>query len=275
MTPSSPEIGENHVGDWNRAKDMIAAAAAAGADAVKFQSYLGTDVSDDDPEKEWFTQVQLPDALHFELKQLAERHGVEFLSSCFSVERARFLVEKLGLRRMKVASSELLNYPLLGYLNGRVETVYLSTGMATLDEVGDAVARLEAVQHVCVMQCTSLYPCPPEQANLTVIPTLTATFPTCTIGYSDHTVGILAPVVAVGLGAAVVEKHFNNPGPPQARFSGFRRPRDDRRVSRHDRALRVLGHVPAARLPRFLVSAVRGARALGTPPLRDPAVSVG
>jgi N,N'-diacetyllegionaminate synthase len=107
-----------------------------------------------------------------------------------------------------VASSYLLNYPLLHYLNGRVETVYLSTGMATLDEVRDAVARLDAIPDVCVMQCTSLYPCPPEQANLAVIPTLAAAFPRCTVGYSDHTIGILAPVVAVGLGAAVVEKHF-------------------------------------------------------------------
>lgn len=202
------EIGENHVGDWGRARAMVGAAAGAGADIVKFQTYRGSDVAADDPEKEWFTKVELPDALHFELKALAESYGAEFLSSCFSVERARFLVETLGLRKMKVASSELLNYPLLDYLNGRVDTVFLSTGMATLDEVRTAVARLAATPRVCVMQCTSLYPCPPERANLAVIPTLKLTFPRCTIGYSDHTVGTLAVVAAAALGVDAVEKHF-------------------------------------------------------------------
>jgi sialic acid synthase SpsE len=202
------EIGENHVGDWDRARAMVMAAAEAGADIVKFQSYRGSDVADSDPEKDWFTKVALPDALHHEFKALAERHGVEFLSSCFTLERARLLVETLGLRHIKVASSEMLNLPLLAYLNGRVDTVFLSTGMATLDEVGVAVAALARVPKVCVMQCTSLYPCPPEHVNLTVINTLRAAFPRCPVGFSDHTIGILASVAAVALGAEVVEKHF-------------------------------------------------------------------
>lgn len=202
------EIGENHVGDWELARKMLVSAAEAGADVVKFQSYLGADVARDDPDREWFTQVQLPDRVHFELKALAEEHGVEFLSSCFSLERARFLVEELGLRQMKVASSEMLNLPLLDYLNGRVSTVFLATGLATLDEISEAVAHLPDVADLCIMQCTTQYPCPDDEANLSVITTLRQAFPGCRIGYSDHTLGILAPVVAVALGAEVIEKHF-------------------------------------------------------------------
>jgi sialic acid synthase SpsE len=202
------EIGENHIGDWNLARKMVIAAAEAGAHIVKFQSYLGAEVADDDPEKEWFTKVQLPDEMHFELKALAEQHGVEFLSSCFTLSRARFLVERLGLRKIKVASSEILNFGLLDYLNGRVDTVILSTGMATLDEVREAVSHLQGVKNLYILQCTTQYPCPPEQANLAVIPTLRAAFPQHHVGFSDHTLGILAPLIAVALGAEIIEKHF-------------------------------------------------------------------
>ena len=202
------EIGENHAGDWGLARDMTHAAAEAGADIVKFQSYRGSDVAEDDPEKDWFTKVEMPDSLHFELKALCERNGVEFLSSAFTVERARFLVEHVGVRRMKVASSEMLNAALLDYLNGRVETVFISTGMATLDEVRHAVSHLGRVPDVCVMQCTTAYPCPPQHANIAVVQSLHVAFPAHRIGYSDHTIGILAPVVAVALGARVIEKHF-------------------------------------------------------------------
>jgi len=202
------EIGENHIGDWNRAEQMIVEAAGAGADVVKFQSYLGRDVAPDDPEREWFTSVQLPDAEHFRLKAIAEREGVRFLTAPFSLERGRFVIEELGLREVKVASSEMLNFALLDYLNGRVDTVYLSTGMASLDEVRAAVSRLDRVEHVCILHCTTEYPCSVEHANLAAIKTLRAAFPGHSIGFSDHTIGVLAPLVAVSLGARVVEKHF-------------------------------------------------------------------
>ena len=202
------EIGENHIGDWDMARKMIVAAAEAGADIVKFQSYLSAEVADDDPEKEWFARVQLTDDLHFELKNLAEQQGVEFLSSSFSLNRAKFLVEQLGLRKVKIASSETLNFGMLDYLNGCVDTVFISTGMATFDEVNEAVSHLQNVENLYILQCTTQYPCPPEQANLAVIPTLKAAFPHHHVGYSDHTIGILAPVAAVGLGSEVVEKHF-------------------------------------------------------------------
>lgn len=202
------EIGENHIGDWDLARDMVAAAAEAGADVVKFQSYRGEDVADEDPEKEWFGRVELTNEMHFELKELAEENGVEFLSSPFTLERGRFLVEELGLRKIKVASSEMVNWSLLDYLNDRVEAVYLSTGLATLDEVRESLSHLDDVEEVFLFQCTTQYPCPPEEANLAVVRTLKEAFPDHGVGFSDHTLGILAPMMAVALGAEVIEKHF-------------------------------------------------------------------
>lgn len=202
------EIGENHAGDWTLARRMVLKAARAGADVVKFQSYRGQDVSEQDPERGWFMRVALPDPLHAELKTLAEKAGVLFLSSPFSVERARFLCETLGLAAIKIASSEMLNRPLLEYLNGRVETVYLSTGMADLQEIGQALTLLADVPDVVLLHCVTQYPLPDEEANLRAIGTLQAAFPGRRIGYSDHTVGIVAAVAAVALGATVIEKHF-------------------------------------------------------------------
>ena len=202
------EIGENHVGDWDLARRMVIEAAQAGADVVKFQSYLASEVADDDPEKEWFAQVQVPDDTHFDMKKLAEEVGAEFLSTPFSVGRARFLVESLGLRKIKVASSEMLNFGLLDYLDGRVDTVYISTGMASLDEIRVADEHLRSVPDVVIMHCVTQYPLADEDANLRAIPVLREAFPGRRIGYSDHTIGVVAPLVAVALGADVIEKHF-------------------------------------------------------------------
>lgn len=202
------EIGENHVGDWERARKMVIEAAEAGADFAKFQTYSGEEVSEDDPEKEWFSRVELPESVHFEMREVCESNGIEFLTSVFSLDRARFLVEDFGVSKIKIASSELLNVTLLEYLSEHVDEVFISTGMASLEEVDRAVSHLENIEDVCVMQCTSQYPCPAEEANLAVIRSLDAHFDDHDVGYSDHTVGTLAPAIAVGLGATVVEKHF-------------------------------------------------------------------
>ena len=202
------EIGENHMGDMELAKEMIVKAAAAGADIVKFQSYLASEVASNDPERDWFAKVQLSDEAHYELKRVAEEHGVEFLSSPFSINRAKLLCEGLGLKKIKVASSELLNFRLLDYLNDRVETIFLSAGMATLEEIDEALSHLKKVKNCYIMHCTTQYPTKPEDANLRAINTLKNVYPQHKIGYSDHTIGIQAVLTAVALGAEVVEKHF-------------------------------------------------------------------
>ena len=203
------EIGENHLGDAQIAHRLVEEAARAGADIVKFQSYLGADVLPEDPERDWFNRVELTDALHRELQAHAEQLGVVFLSSPFTVERARFLCEGLGLRRIKVASSEMLNRALLDYLNLQgLEEVYLSTGMATLEEIRGSLDLLDSVRLVSILHCVTQYPALDEEANLTALGTLAAAFPGKRIGYSDHTLGIEAPVAAVALGAGVIEKHF-------------------------------------------------------------------
>lgn len=202
------EVGENHLGDMDAAKRMIRESAAAGADIVKFQSYRAVDVADDDPEKEWFAKVELSDAAHFELARVASEAGVEFMSAPFTLERARFLCEAVGLRKIKIASSEMLNGPLLNYVNSHASTVFLSTGLSTLAEVNDAVERLRDVEHLFVLHCVTQYPTLPEDANLLAIRTLQQSFPRLHIGYSDHTIGIRAAVASVAVGAAAVEKHF-------------------------------------------------------------------
>ena len=202
------EIGENHGGDIELAARMIERAAAAGADVVKFQSYRGADVDPDDPERDWFTQVELSDDDHRALLELARGHGVEFLSAPFSLDRARLLVEDLGLTAVKVASSEMLNFGLLDYLNGRVDAVYISTGLADLDEVRVAVDHLADVPDVTVMHCVTQYPLADELANLNAIRTLSDALHGRQVGYSDHTIGITAPLLAVALGATAIEKHF-------------------------------------------------------------------
>lgn len=202
------EIGENHLGDMDLARRMVVEAAGAGVDIVKFQSYRADDVAPDDPERDWFAKVQLPDDVHFELKRLAKDHGVEFMSAPFTVGRARFLCESLGLRKIKIASSEMLNFPLLDYVAEHSGTVFLSTGLATLDEVAAALDHLRRVPVVYVLHCVTSYPTPDEDANLRAIQTLQSAFPERLAGYSDHTVGIAAPVAAVALGARAIEKHF-------------------------------------------------------------------
>ena len=203
------EVGENHLGNMDIARAMVREAADAGADIVKFQSYLGSEVRPDDPERDWFASVELSDDNHRELKALAESTGIEFMSTPFTVGRARFLCEELGLDKIKIASSELTNQSLLDYVDSHANTVFLSTGMATLQEVRIAVNRVSHVQQLYILHCTTQYPCEDNDANLQAITTLKRTFPEHRVGLSDHTIGTIASLAAVAMGARVIEKHFS------------------------------------------------------------------
>jgi sialic acid synthase SpsE len=240
------EIGENHLGNMDLARRMVVTAADHGAHIVKFQSFHGEDTAPDDREREWFKQVELSDELHFELKKLAEDRGVRFLSSPFNVERTRFLVERVGLTQIKVASGTMRHLPILAYLNSRadvVDTVYMSTGMATLDEIRDSLSRLKDIRRVIVMHCVASYPAEDEDANLRAIATLQREFPEHEIGYSDHTRGIEACLAAVALGATVLEKHFTfNVLMPGDDHAGGMTPQDEAElVARLERLENMLG----------------------------------
>jgi len=224
------EIGENFFGNLDLAKGLLECAADAGADIVKFQSYRGADLAPNDPDHAWFNAVALSDKVHFDLRDLAQKKGARFLSSPFTVERAQFLVEQLGLQEIKIASGKMHNSKMLQYLKSKrdvVKTIYISTGTATLDEVRTAVNHLDGIERVVILHCISSYPCPDGDANLRVISTLKREFPDHEIGYSDHTTGMDACIAAVVLGATVLEKHFTyNQQMPGADHLGGITPQD-------------------------------------------------
>ena len=205
------EIGENHYGNWDICRGMVKEAAANGATLVKFQTYTAEQFGTDHPWYADFKQVEMPAELHLEMQGLCKELGVGFLSSTFTLRSTAFLVDAMGCDALKLASSRLADLPLLDYVNSRsdqVETVYLSTGMATLDEVRTAVAHLSDIRNLYLLQCTSQYPTDDENVNLRMMLTLRDTFPDLGIGFSDHSRGIDACLAAVALGAEVLEKHF-------------------------------------------------------------------
>ena len=230
----------NHNGDISLARQQIHAAAQAGADTVKFQSFsaeklvvAGTPTaayqktnSGDTDQMAMLRRLELSEPMHRELAAFADSLGIEFMSTPFDEEAADMLVS-LGVRRIKVPSGELTNHPLIAHVARKGLPLIISTGMATLEEVGDSLAVIERTRRevgldgpladaLTLLHCTSNYPTELEDVNLRAIQTLGSTFGV-PVGYSDHTNGILVAVAAAALGAHVVEKHFTTdrtlPGP--------------------------------------------------------------
>lgn len=203
------EIGENYLGDLKLAKLMVDAAAAAGADYAKFQSYRGQDFPDDNPEKEWFEMVTLTDDNHHILKEYCAEKGIKFMSAPATMERCKFLVESVGMKEIKLASNRLRDEEMLTYLAGcDLDRIFLSTGNGGMDEVRRALDLLaESKAEIVPLHCVSLYPTSHCEANLSAIPFMEKELG-MPVGYSDHTIGNLACEIAVGLGACAIEKHF-------------------------------------------------------------------
>lgn len=210
------EIGSVHDGSYGNAGKLIEAAAACGADAVKFQTHIAAaETLRDAPMPAYFTGE--PRYEYFErtgftpdqwrgLKATCEAAGVTFLSSPFSLE-AVDLLEDVGVGAYKIPSGEVTNLPLLAHVAKTGKPVLLSSGMSDWAELDAAVAVLRPGGPVTVLQCTSAYPCPPERVGLNVIAEMRARYGT-DVGYSDHTLGVAAAVAAATLGATVIEKHF-------------------------------------------------------------------
>jgi len=204
------EIGENHFGNWDICRGMVRETAFNGASIVKFQTYTADQFGRDHPWYEEFKKVEMPPEVHLEMQDLCRELRVGFLCSTFTLRSTAFLVDRMGCEALKLASSRVTHLELLDDINrraGRVKTVYLSTGMSTLDEVRTAVDHLDKIEHLYLLHCTSQYPTEDGNVNLRAMLTLKEAFPEYTIGFSDHSRGLDACVAAVALGAEVLEKH--------------------------------------------------------------------
>jgi sialic acid synthase SpsE len=210
------EIGNNHDGSVRLAEKLIEAAAEAGADAVKFQTHIAdaemlastpTPPHFDEPRFTFTQRMELSLDDHRRLKAFAEERGLVFFSSPFSVEAAE-LLEEVGVPLYKIASGEVTNPPLLDAVAATGKPVLLSSGMSGLAELEQALATLRAGGgDVILLQCTSRYPCPPEDVNLRAMTTIGERFDAL-VGLSDHTPDVYTSVAAVALGAVCIEKHF-------------------------------------------------------------------
>lgn len=223
------EAGSNHNRDMGIAKRLIDVAADAGADAVKFQTYSGNRIYSRRAEskflKQWTTKtpaelledISLPREWHAELADHARSRGLHFFSTPFDYDAVRELAD-VGAPLMKVASGEIVDLPLVRAVAATGLPMIISTGMATLAEVDDAVRAAESAgaPAVGLMQCASVYPAPVERINLRAMDTLRAAFGV-PAGLSDHSTGISVPIAAAALGAAFIEKHITldreMPGP--------------------------------------------------------------
>jgi len=228
------EAGVNHGGDVELALELVGRAAAGGADVVKFQSFVTersltrsapkadyqvATTGDADSQFEMVRRLELSPEDQRTIASACERAGIEFLSTAFDAESFDLLLD-LGIRRVKVASGEMTNLPLLRHVAAAGLPMLLSTGMATLGEIEATLDALEAAgtprERVTLLHCTTEYPAPIEEVNLRAIATLRQAFGV-DVGYSDHTTGIDIAIAAVALGATVIEKHLtldrSMPGP--------------------------------------------------------------
>ncbi len=244
------EAGVNHNGKAELAFQLVDAAVEAGADAIKFQTFVAEKVAvpnapkagyqvettgSADSQVEMLRRLELTPALHHELAARCRTKGIEFLSTPFDEESVDFLVEEVRVKRLKVASGEITNGPLLLHMARSGRPLIVSTGMSHLEEVETALgvlafamtadvketasraafaaARATAegqsllAERIVLLHCTSEYPAPYDQTNLRAMDTLKEKFG-LPVGLSDHTVGTAVPLAAVARGAVVIEKHL-------------------------------------------------------------------
>ena len=230
------ELSANHNQDFDLAVKIIHAAKEAGADAVKLQTYTADTITinSDRPEfrigggtlwdgrnlHDLYGEAYTPWEWQPKLKQVANDLGMDLFSSPFDASAVEFL-EKMGVPAYKVASFELVDIPLIQKMARTGKPLIVSTGLATLEEIQEAVraARNAGATEIALLKCTSAYPASPDEMNLRTIPELARRFDV-PVGLSDHTMGIAVPVAAVALGACIIEKHLtlsrSQPGPDSA-----------------------------------------------------------
>ena len=200
------EAGVNHQGDPAIAARLVKAAAVAGANAVKFQTFDADRLDPPGARREALRELQLSYDAHISLSAYARTCRIEFMSTPFDPDALRFLVEQVGVQRIKIASGQLDNEPLLRAARASGRRILLSTGMAGHAEIAAAL-EIVGTGRTTLLHCTSAYPCSAEDANLAALARLRADFGG-EVGFSDHTEGIEAALAATALGAIVIEKHL-------------------------------------------------------------------
>jgi N,N'-diacetyllegionaminate synthase len=217
------EAGVNHNGSLVLAKQLIDAAKAAGADAIKFQTfkterlasrhagkaeYQKRTTRHDESQFEMLKKLELDEKAHLELLDYSRRKKIEFLSSPFD-EQSADLLDEIGIRIFKIPSGEITNLPYLAHIAKKGKAMILSTGMSTLGEVEEALKVIRSAGNVRVqlLHCVTEYPAPVACINLKAMLTLASAFD-LSVGYSDHTPGTEIAIAAVALGAEIIEKHL-------------------------------------------------------------------
>lgn len=219
------EAGSNHNGKLEQAKQLIDIAVEGGADAVKFQTYCAEKlysrktptmkylkknklIKKDESVWDLIKKIEMPRKWHKPLADYCKEKGIIFLSTPFDLEAVDEL-EEVGMAAYKIASFEIVHLPLLEYAAKKGKPMIISTGMADLSDIQDALDRIYATgnRQVIVLHCGINYPLAFEDVNLRAMITIREAFQV-PVGYSDHTLGITVPIIAVTLGASVIEKHF-------------------------------------------------------------------
>lgn len=229
------EMSANHNQQFNQAVKIIEAAKDAGADAVKLQAYTPDTITIDSDNDyfcikgtiwegknlyELYGEAYTPWDWHPKLKKVADELGMDLFSTPFDHTSVDFL-EKMDVPAYKIASFELVDIPLLRKIAQTGKPIIMSTGMATLAEIDEAVNNIREAggTELALLKCTSAYPAQPEEINLRTITHLSETF-SVPVGLSDHTLGVAVPIASVAMGACIIEKHFTlsrqDPGPDSA-----------------------------------------------------------
>jgi pseudaminic acid synthase len=232
------ELSANHGGKISVAIETVRAAKRAGADAIKFQTYLPSTMTLDSNKEDFivaggtiwdginlyelYKEASLPWEWHKELFEVAKEEGLVCFSTPFDFTAVDFL-ETLECPIYKIASFEITDIPLIKYVASKGKPIIISTGIANYEDIKLAIqtCRKEGNNDITVLKCTSSYPAPIEEANLKMIKKFAKDF-NVKVGLSDHTLGSLVPVLSVAMGAKVIEKHFilnHNIGGPDATFS--------------------------------------------------------
>ena len=202
------EIGWNHCGDIKLAKQMAKAAQESGATYAKYQTWsvnrLKPGSWDDDGRRQIYEKAELSRQDHIELINYCNKIGIKFLSSVFSVDDA-ILLFQLGCKEVKIPSFESRNHELITYCSNNFDTIFMSTGTSTFEEIKDSI-NCANHENLYLLHCVSSYPCEPKIANINRIKWLKTI--NDKVGYSDHIQGVESAKVAIEFGAQVIEKHF-------------------------------------------------------------------